>query len=613
MIGLRTHGLRGAFGRGALLAVLGTAVAAGCGRSKSHHPGAGTGTGGGTATGGSGVGAGRGGSGGGGTGNGTGGTDSGGTGTGGSAGTIGEGGGAGSPELCVPAAPLAPMRMLTRFQYDNVVRDVLGDMSQPAQRLEPIDTSTDLAQDGMATASWVEDFHTLAHDFAEASTATSAALAATLGCDVDADGEEACQRRLMDVTLARLFRHPLGTDDLDEFDAVFASGQDQGGDFASGVRMVLEVALQSPELLYRSELGEPLDVPPDDPRAGWRRPTSFEMASRLSFLLWGSAPDEELFMEAAAGGLRTKDEVRAAAERLLADQRSGAVLRYVNLRLLRLLDQSFPAAQDAATNPAFTAQIGDLMRSEMDAFLDDVGASGPGGFERLLTAPYTYANEELAAYYGIPGVTGPELRQVTLTAPPYSGVLTQGTFVATHASATRTIPPARAEAILDAFLCAAVPMHPVPTMLPDDQDGLTTRELYVQTVNMGPTCATCHSALDPVGFTLEHFDQAGRYRDVEVGKPIDAAAEVTLGAQTQGAVDGAADLGRLIASSPEAHACYVSHFEAYAYGSTTEAPLDECSKAQLAEVFERTNGDLHALLLELTQTDAFLYLPPGEP
>jgi hypothetical protein len=503
------------------------------------------------------------------------------------------------------------MRQLTRFQYDNVVRDVLGDDSGPAQHFPQDDLDVNLAVDGTASPGWVANLHVLAHDLALASTASSAALSAALGCDLQGEGEASCEARLFESVLPRLFRRPLEAEDLDEFEALLLTGADLGGDFASGVRMVLEVALQSPELLYRMELGEPLDMPPTDPRSGWARPTPFEMASRLSFLVWGSAPDDALLAEAAAGGLRTREDVRAAALHLLDDERATILMRYIHLRLLGLLDWTLPAE---GWDPAYTPQIVLLMQAETAAFLDDVSSAGAGGFGRLLTAPYTYLNEELAAFYGIPDVTGPELRKVPLASPPHSGVLTQGSFLTAHSWATVTAPASRGRAILNAFLCADVTPPPpdLPShALPPSTDGLTTRERVTQYTQSDPACVGCHAALNPPGFALEHFDHVGRYRDTEVGKPIDASVELEIDGVIE-PVTGAPGLGRVLAESPGAHDCYVRNWAAYAYAASSDAPLDECSRAQLAEVFERTTGDLRALLLELTQTDAFLYLAPEE-
>jgi hypothetical protein len=597
---------------GVLLCVaLSGAISVACGRSRLDAFRNGSGGAGGSvvATGGTGTGGkGTGGTGTGG--NGTGGSGTGGS--GGSAGRAGDGGSAGIPMLCTPTARVAPMRKLTRFQYGNVLRDVLGDGGGFANRLSHDDLLVDLANDGSSDAAWVAEVHDVAHDFATASTASSAALSATLGCDLEGDGEAACEAQLFEQILPRLLRRPLDAADLDEFEALLATGAELGdAGFASGVRMVLEVALQSPELLYRAEIGEPVDVPSSDPRSGWLRPTAFEMASRLSFSLWGSAPDAALLAEAAAGGLRTQDEVRDAALRLLDDERATALMRYVHLRLLRLIDHHLPPED---WDPEYTEKIFLLMQSETAAFLDDVSSSGPGGFERLLTAPYTYLNEDLAAFYGIPDVVGQELRQVSPGPGARSGVLTQGSFLSKHSWAQGTVPTRRGRAVLEAFVCGRVAFPPdtLSHGPPPPPDELTTRERFTRYTQSDPVCVPCHSVLNPPGFALEHFDHLGRYRETEAEKPIDAMVEMELDATTH-TVNGAAELGRALSQSAEVSDCYVQQWAAHAYAASEAAPLDECSRAQLTAAFERTNGDLRALLLELTQTDAFLYLKLEEP
>jgi hypothetical protein len=587
------------FGPPAVGVVLAAVLASACGRSRSnpHSNGSGAAAGsdfgpgtGGTTTGGSGTGD-----------SGTGGRD---TAAGGTAGMLGEAGAAGTPTSCSPTARSARVRLLTRLQYDNVLNDVLGDDSRPARSLTQRDLEVDLAEDGAPTSEWVTELHALTHDLADAYTASNGALKKSLGCDLEVDGEAGCTAALFGSVLPRLFRKPLEASDLDQFETLLATGTELGGDFASGVRMVLEVALQAPELVYRAEVGEPLGVDPPDPRSGWARPSPFEMASRLSFLLWGSAPDEALLADAAAGGLRTQEEVRAQALRLLDDERSVALTRYVHLRLLGLVDGSLPVERD----PAYTESVFSLMQSETAAFLDDVSSAGEGGFSLLLTAPYTYLNEELAAFYGIPDVVGPELRKVNLASPPYSGILTQGSFLSTHAWSSMTAPARRGRAVLNAFLCGKVSPGPLGShSIPPPPDGVTTREYISESTQTDPTCAGCHGQLNPPGFALEHFDHLGRYRETENGLTIDTKAEIEVDATWQ-PVDGAQGLGSLLAESPEARRCYVQNWAAYAYAASTDAPLDECSRAQLADVFERTNGDVRALLLELTQTDAFLYL-----
>ena len=186
-------------------------------------------------------------------------------------------------------------------------------LSLPANALPPAGDPWD---DGAATLTALTDaFHGIAHDFALASTKDAASADAFTRCDAGALGEATCAQRFIAAFIPRLFRRPLDAEDAADFAAVFAKGRDLGGSYASGVRAVIEVALQSPELLYMVEFGEALAPP----QAGLGRPRPHEMATRLSYLLWGSAPDDALTEAAAQDRLRTKDQIGAQARRLLAD------------------------------------------------------------------------------------------------------------------------------------------------------------------------------------------------------------------------------------------------------------------------------------------------------
>ena len=220
-------------------------------------------------------------------------------------------GGLGPGPSCTPEigarVPPAPLRRLSSFAYANTVRDVLG-LSLSASALPP---ASDPWDDGAATLTALTDaFHGIAHDFALASTKDAASANAFSGCDAGALGEATCAPRFIAAFIPRLFRRPLDAEDAADFAAVFAKGRALGGSYASGVRAVVEVALQSPELLYMVEFGEALAPP----QAGLGRPRPYEMATRLSYLLWGSAPDDALIDAAAQDRLRTKD----------ADRRAGA-------------------------------------------------------------------------------------------------------------------------------------------------------------------------------------------------------------------------------------------------------------------------------------------------
>ena len=346
-----------------------------------------------------------------------------------------------------PVAPPSPLRRLTRFEYNNTVRDLFMNTSRPADSL-PADGFTNLAVESPAGLELVDGYHKLAHDFAVAATRDAAAVAAIAGCD-PAAGEAACEQAFIRDFVPRVFRRAVAPDDAAEFGEVFAAGRRLGGDFASGVRAVVEVALQSPEFLYRVELGEP--VGPAQP--GLARPTPHEMASRLSYLLWGSTPDPTLLLAASQGRLRTRAEIEAQARRLLADGRAHDVVRYFTFQLMRLHDVDY--VSNLGVNAGFTQQIADLMLEETRLYIDEVTWRGPGDFQALLTSPVSFLNGPLAAFYGVPGVTGDGFTKVSFDPARRGGLLTQPSILARTSNGLSSSPSNRGLLVLQADLVRA--------------------------------------------------------------------------------------------------------------------------------------------------------------
>jgi hypothetical protein len=509
-----------------------------------------------------------------------------------------EGGVGGEPDpACTPESPPeSPLRHLNRFEYNNTVRDLFGDATRPADALAP-----ELDIPGVfATARIVEGYHELAHDFAQRVTTDDAATIAFIGCDPSSDGEGTCRRDFIQDFVARVFRRPPTASDVDEFSSVFANGQTLGQNFRSGVRAVVEVALQAPEFLYRPELGEPAE----DRGPGWARPSPYEMASRLSYLFWGSAPDAELLNAARGDALRTQQEIEEQARRLLGDARARDVVGFFYLRLLRLAGATFPASGDAQY-PSFTPEIAKLLPQETEAFTADVTLSGQGDFAALLTAPHTFVNGPLAAFYGLSGVSGDEFERIDLDPSRRGGLLTHASFLASAASGPYSNPSRRGTLLANAFLCLAIPTKPpnLPPPEPPSPDATTRHNLEWATSDA--VCAGCHAIFDPLGFAFEHYDAAGLWRDTENGLAIDATGEL-VETDAAGAFDGAVGLLRRIAASDDARRCFVQNWFAYAQ-ARNPTNGDACSLETLERAFMDANLNLRELLVALSQNDAFLY------
>jgi hypothetical protein len=444
------------------------------------------------------------------------------------------------------------------------------------------------------TSELVRKYAKLVSGLAERVTADSALLARLLDCEADRIGGEACKAKLFELVIARLFRGRQDADTAAELEQVFDTGVMLGGDFPSGARAVLEVALQSPEFLYRPELGRSVE----GRTAEWSQPTDVEMASRLSFLLWDRGPDDELLAAAAHDGLSKPADIEAQARRLLADERAkGAVRRFYR-------ELTSPEAEprfDVAV-PEFTPAVVELMDQELSGFVDHATFTGGGDFAALFAAN-TWVNGPLASYYGWPGVEGDAFRTIELDPSRFAGILTQPAWLTRASLVGFTNPSRRGWVISRALLCTEIPAEPrgVADHAPAPVSDLTTRQ-RLDIHNANPACAGCHRMIDPLGFALEHIDATGRYRETENGLTIDTSGELFADA---GTFDGAASLGSLLAGSQLARDCFVTQWERFAFGRLEEK-ANECTRSQLREQFA-ANDNVVELLVALTQTDSFRF------
>ncbi len=495
-----------------------------------------------------------------------------------------------------------PIRLLADYELTNELEQVEASPDPEAR----FPTQSRLFTNGdvePATSVFVGSQSDLAHRVAQQLAGDPARLKLLIGCDVE--DEKACRSALIDFVLRRLFRGLASAETEAELDALFEQGQTLGGDFASGIRAVLEVALQSPEFLYRFELGRP--AADRDPT--WTEPTDFELASRLSFLFWDGGPDDVLLRAAEAGQLSDPDLLAEHARRMLEDPRATrAVARFYR----ELTGAKPPYSFDTKLNPDFTPAVYELMRSELDQFVVDATFSGAGDY-RALFAPVTWLNGPLADFYGYPSLSGAEFRRVDQDPARYAGLLSMGAWLSS-ARSTWTSPTLRGFAVARGFSCRDIPPPPptVPGTLPEPDGTLTTRERLEQHV-VNPACAACHHLMDPIGFGLEHFDAAGRWRDTENNLPIDASGMVTLD-EGEVAFDGAPGLGEALIDSSGTRDCYVTQWQRFAFGRT-EAEANQCSHSELRDAFLASGENVQALMVALTQTESFRYrkVQEGQP
>ena len=358
-----------------------------------------------------------------------------------------------------------------------------------------------------------------------------------------AEDEEACAREILSTLVRRAYRRPISESDVDGPMAFYREARSEG-DFDAGIGKALSAVLINPAFLFRVELD------PDQVASGAAYQVSdLELASRLSFFLWSSLPDDELLDVAIRGELSQPDELERQARRMLADPRSGNLASNFAGQWLQLRNL-VSVSPDGRLYPDFDDNLRQAFREETERFFDSVLREDRSVLD-LLKADYTFLNERLAKHYGIPSVYGTRFRRVALSEESKrGGLLRQGSILAVTSYATRTSPVIRGKWVLDNLLGAPPPPPPanVPVLVENSVNaGLPMRERLSEHRN-NPVCASCHSTIDPVGFALENFDAVGRWRDHQADSgPVDASG----GLPGVGELDGVAGLEAGLLSRPE--------------------------------------------------------------
>jgi hypothetical protein len=356
--------------------------------------------------------------------------------------------------------------------------------------------------------------------------------------------EEPCARRILSALERSAYRRPVEDSDLLSLMPFYTAGKAEGG-FELGIERAIQRLLVSPQFLFRIERDPPGAAP------GTPHPVSdLELASRLSFFIWSSIPDDELLDLASQGKLREPNTLERQVRRMLADSRSASLVTNFAEQWLYLRDLDAKKPNELLF-PDFDESLRSAFRRETDLFLDSV-LRGDRSVLELLSADYTFANERLAKHYGISDVHGTEFRRVTLpSGSPRGGLLGQGSLLTITSYANRTSPVNRGKWVLENLLSAAPPPPPpnIPALKTEGHDPgktLTMRDAMIQH-RANPACAGCHSRMDPIGFAMENFDPVGRWRDRDGDTAIDASGVFPDGEK----FDGMAGLKASLLSHPD--------------------------------------------------------------
>lgn len=507
------------------------------------------------------------------------------------------------------------LRRLTVFELTNTVRDLLGQTLPPglidAVGHDQVTSGTPFVRGApIQQGNVVMQLLTIAERLARTAVDPSRiGMLVPSGCALPTpDEEDPCVLRLIRDFGTRAFRRPVPSEESARLFTVYKSQRlpPANASYPDAIRVLVTAMLSSHAFLYRWDLGLP---PQTDPVMG--RPTNlvpfdgYEIASRLSYLIWASLPDQAL-LDAAAVDLTSPARIDQHVRRMLLDPRAKDGMAELHRQWLELGD--LPILPKDPAFPEYTPEIGPLLARETDDVVGQalVGEKAPGTLESLLTRSGTVIDPRLGWIYGIT-VAGTGPTEVALDPSQRAGILTLGGFLATHANSDQTNPVKRGHVILHALLCAGLEPPPdvnIPS-IPEPTPGATFRERLAHTTSE-PTCATCHSLINPIGLAFESYDAVGRYRTTEEGKPIITKGSIKLPSGETITFDDAPHLVRLLARSRDVHACVTQQWARWLLRRReTEGEAREIG--EIAARFFDQRGDFRHLLHLLTQSRLFTH------
>ncbi len=415
-------------------------------------------------------------------------------------------------------------------------------------------------------------------------------------CQPTESTKEQCARNIIGSFVRRAFRRPVNEEEVGRFVRVFHEA-DQGGErFEESIRIALSAVLVSPHFLFRGEMHpEPNNVAATHPV------DQYALASRLSYFLWSSMPDAELFREAERGALRRNLEKQVT--RMLKDKKSRSFVenfagQWLQLRDLKLI------SPDATQFPNFNDQLRAAMLKETELFFEYILVENRSALE-FIDANYTFVNQPLAALYGIPAVQGDEFRRVSLKGTRRGGVLSQASVLAITSNPTRTSPVKRGKWVLENILGSPPPPPPanVPELKDDKAAVLSgTLRQRMEQHRDNPACASCHARMDPIGFGFENFDAVGAWRDNEGEFPVDPAGTLVTGESFKGP-DGLKQI-LLKQKRDEFVRCLAEKVLTYGLGRGLEY-YDKCAVDEITKRMARDHYKFSTLILEVTKSVPF--------
>lgn len=495
---------------------------------------------------------------------------------------------------CRPNLDPTPVRRLRHLEYENAVRDLFPTLVLPAPALAadpPAGGYDNDVQELGSSPLLVGQYHEVSRAVA---TAAVARLNEVVPCR-PSDGE-VCSRAFIDQLGKKAFRRPLTDDERADFHSFFELPPGNGS-FAIGAQLAIQAILMSPQFLYRLELP-----------AGGAEPgelDGYQRASRLSFFLWSSLPDNALIEAAERGALATREGVEAEVRRMLDHPKSGAAFRDFMYQWSHRdrIDRIQKLPEDGFDD--FRADL----HAEEERFIDQVLYGPQGTLRDLFTSRTTFVNARLAQLYGVEAPAQP-WSEVMLPPERGGGFLTRASFLAGYGHPHNPSPVLRGVFLLERVLCRDLG-HPPPgagmTPLPTENQGRrpTNREAY-DLITGGDGCIGCHRVINPIGFAFEHFDTLGRFRTTDQEQPVDATGRLPDGTEFNGAVQ----LAHLLAESEGVARCVTRHRIRFAYGAGPES-RDTCVEREVLTSFADSGYSLRELTVAIATHPRFFQGTPA--
>jgi hypothetical protein len=480
---------------------------------------------------------------------------------------------------------VVPLPRLSRVQYDHVVRDLLGVGGNPGRELPDLpanDTKVDLLP-------WLKATHAAAEEVARKAFGAGGALESTCATTPEA----ACAESFVRTQGRLLFRRALGPDEVGALMKVWTSSRELGAKDA--LAQTLVAMLTSAPFLYRVERGGP----------GRARLAPAEIATRMSFLVWSSAPSPVLLDRAERGELDDGPARAQVLAEMLGDARAARFARDLAAGWLgsrKVLEIN----KDPDVAKGFTPQVAAALAEETERFAAEVFAAPGSPFADLYTADYSFIDDRLKALYGLASAPK-KVERAALPAGQRAGLLTQGAVLAVHANAVEASPVERGVFVFETLLCQARPFVPqdVPPLPAAESGGrvLSQRERLEQH-RAAPQCRACHAIFDGYGLALENYDLIGRYTETEGATRLTGQGEVSDLDGRPAKFRGAVELGRLLAASPTARGCFVERVYELTSGLDVSG-YDPAGVARVKEAFARS-GDMRALLGAIVADESFV-------